>query len=202
MLSNNVGVLSQTALLEADDTEWAWVIEFVLLWWCRGCRVVVPRMQAHGQGVMWSTPCRWLPWWRHALPTWGVCISGSTPRPSTPSSASPRRFGENWSPTASVCRLCPGMVDSNLAATSMRNRPDRYGGPVAAADTTGLLPRDAPGGGRPVRRGGDRSGPAPHPDPPRDRADGRGPGPGTGRGLRVLRRSRRRRRDRLSAVSS
>ena len=33
-----------------------------------------------------------------------------------------------------VSVLCPGMVASNLAATSLRNRPERHGGPVTTPD--------------------------------------------------------------------
>ena len=40
--------------------------------------------------------------------------------------------------------MCPGLVDSNLLATSLRNRPSRYGGPQEAGDTAGMIPGAMP----------------------------------------------------------
>jgi short-subunit dehydrogenase len=39
-----------------------------------------------------------------------------------------------------VSCLCPGTVDSNLMQTSMRHRPDRYGGAVEVGETVGAIP--------------------------------------------------------------
>ena len=141
VLSNNVGVIVDAPLLEASEQQWGWVIEFNLMTIVRSCAVLVPRIQAHGQGghvvntasmaaLFASTPEQ----------VGGVRLGLYTTTKHAILGYSETLRGELAPDGIGVSCLCPGMVDSNLMATSLRNRPQRYGGAEAAGDTAGLIP--------------------------------------------------------------
>jgi NAD(P)-dependent dehydrogenase (short-subunit alcohol dehydrogenase family) len=126
-LSNNVGVVPRTTLASATENDWSWVIEFNLMSAVRAVDVFLPALRAHGEpahivntasmaalvvhpaeiqiGLYTAT--------KHAFLGYGSTLR---------SELAPEGIG--------VSTLCPGMVASNIAATSARNRPERYGGPL------------------------------------------------------------------------
>jgi NAD(P)-dependent dehydrogenase (short-subunit alcohol dehydrogenase family) len=141
VLSNNVGVIVDVPLLEATEQQWGWVVEFNLMTIVRACSVIVPRIRAHGGGghvvntasmaaLFASTPQQ----------VGGVRLGLYTTTKHAILGYSETLRGELAPDGIGVSCLCPGMVDSNLLATSLRNRPERYGGAEQAGDTTGLIP--------------------------------------------------------------
>ena len=129
VLSTNVGVVADRPLATASETDWAWIIEFNLLSAVRAVDVFLPHLRASGGsahivitaslaallappsvsgvhlGLYTAT--------KHALLGYAEC---------TPGELADEGIG--------VSLLCPGMVRSNLAATSARHRPARHGGPL------------------------------------------------------------------------
>jgi NAD(P)-dependent dehydrogenase (short-subunit alcohol dehydrogenase family) len=114
VLSTNVGVVADRPLTVASEADWAWIIEFNLLSAVRAVDVFLPRLRASGPppsivgihlGLYTAT--------KHALLGYAESLRGEL-------------GGEG----IGVSLLCPGMVQSNLAATSARHRPARHGGPL------------------------------------------------------------------------
>ncbi len=140
VLSNNVGILVDSPLVDSTEEQWGWAVEFNLMSIVRACRVFVPRIRAHGSGG-------------HVINT----ASMAALRASRPQEVSGANLGiytttkhavlgytetlrwELADEGIGVSCFCPGMIDSNLMTTSLRNRPDRYGGPVTVRDTLGLI---------------------------------------------------------------
>jgi len=131
VLSNNVGVVIDKPLGQCTDRDWAWGIEFNFLSIVRGVTAFLPRLRAHGgeahivgtaslAGVLALPSSPAMPAHlgiytatKHALVAYSEMLRGEL---------APERIG--------VSVLCPGLVKSNLAATSARNRPERFGGPL------------------------------------------------------------------------
>jgi NAD(P)-dependent dehydrogenase (short-subunit alcohol dehydrogenase family) len=128
LLANNVGVVTNTRLDEASEADWAWVIEFNLMSIVRAVDVFLPSLREHGEpahivnnasmaalvirtgnlhlGLYTATKHALLGYTevlRHELAAEGIGVS----------------------------ILCPGQVVSNIARSSARVRPERYGGPLA-----------------------------------------------------------------------
>ncbi len=55
VLYNNAGVASGGTMLQADLTEWRWMLEINLLGVVRGCRAFLPRMLERGSGLIVNT---------------------------------------------------------------------------------------------------------------------------------------------------
>ncbi len=141
VLSNNVGVIVDSPLLDSTEDQWAWAIEFNLFTLVRCCRVIVPHIRAHGRGghvvntasmaaLMAATPEQ----------VAGVNLGIYTATKHAALGFTETLRGELAADGIGVSCLCPGTVDSNLMATSMRNRPDRYGGPVDTENYSGSMP--------------------------------------------------------------
>ena len=129
VLSTNVGVVADRPVATASETDWGWIIEFNLLSAVRAVDVFLPQLRASGGsahivitaslaallappsvsgvhlGLYTAT--------KHALLGYAECLR---------SELADHGIG--------VSLLCPGMVRSNLAATSARHRPARHGGPL------------------------------------------------------------------------
>ena len=131
VLANLVGVITNRRLDEASEAEWAWFFEFNVMAHVRANNVFLPHLRAHGEpahimntssmaglvtrgpelvggfnnGLYTST--------KHALI--GYCTMLRL-------ELAPEGIG--------VSVLCPGLVAGNLSATSSRNRPERFGGPL------------------------------------------------------------------------
>jgi NAD(P)-dependent dehydrogenase (short-subunit alcohol dehydrogenase family) len=131
VLSNNVGVVIDKPLAECTDRDWAWGLEFNFTSMVRGIAAFLPHLRAHGgeshvvctaslAGVLALPHSPNMPAHlgiytatKHALVAYCEMLRGEL---------APERIG--------VSVLCPGLVKSNLGATSARNRPERYGGPL------------------------------------------------------------------------
>lgn len=142
VLSNNVGVVTDVALVDASEQDWAWVIEFNLMSIVRACTVIVPRMLAHGRpGHVVNTASMAALFASTPEQVGGVRLGLYTTTKHAVLGYTETLRGELAPAGIGVSCFCPGMVDSNLRATSLRNRPARHGGPVEAADTVGLIPQ-------------------------------------------------------------
>ncbi|HEX2382962.1 MAG TPA: SDR family NAD(P)-dependent oxidoreductase [Acidimicrobiales bacterium] len=154
ILASNVGVLTSTPLDRASERDWSWSLELNVLSHVRAVDVFLPHLRAGGPpahivltaslaavyvpptiaethlGVYTAT--------KHAVLGYGETLRNEL---------EPESIG--------VSVLCPGMVQSNLVATSARHRPERHGGPFtpampAASDREqtqllGMLPPEAVG---------------------------------------------------------
>ncbi len=141
VLSNNVGVVHDARLLDATEGEWAWVIEFNLMSIVRACAVIVPRIRSHGRGGhVVNTASMAALWASRPEEVGGVHLGLYTTTKHAVLGYSETLRGELAEDGIGVSCLCPGTVDSNLMATSMRNRPARHGGPGVAGETRGLIP--------------------------------------------------------------
>jgi NAD(P)-dependent dehydrogenase (short-subunit alcohol dehydrogenase family) len=132
VLSNNVGVACSRKLELATENEWAWAIEFNLMSAVRSVNVFLPRIRAHGQGG-------------HIVNNAAVAALVAIVAPSVGSTGAPlglymaskhALFGytetlrfELAPENIGVSMISTGTVASQLAKTSARNRPARYGGP-------------------------------------------------------------------------
>jgi len=132
VLIHTVGVVADTPLASATEEEWGWFSEFHLMSAVRTVNAFLPGIRAHGEPahiVLTSSMAGLLALspqmtggvntglytvMKHALVGYGEMLRHEL---------EPEGIG--------VSVLCPGLVESNLATTSARNRPDRYGGTFA-----------------------------------------------------------------------
>ena len=144
VLVNTVGVIANTPLASATEEEWGWFTEFHLMSAVRTVNAFLPGIRAHGEGahiVLTSSMAGLLALspqmtggtntglytvMKHALVGYGEMLRYEL---------APEGIG--------VSVLCPGLVESNLGATSARNRPDRYGGAFADPSGGGGMPPGA-----------------------------------------------------------
>lgn len=126
---HTVGVVGTTTLTTATEAEWAWYVEFHLMSAVRTVNAFLPALRAHGEPahiVLTSSMAGLL-----ALPP--AATHGSNTGLYTVMKHALVGYGEmlrgELDPDGiGVSVLCPGLVRSNLGATSARNRPERYGG--------------------------------------------------------------------------
>lgn len=141
VLSNNVGVVVDADTVEATEAQWGWAIEFNLMTIVRSCREFVPRMRAHGEGGhIVNTASMAALWASRPEEVHGARLALYTATKHAVLGYTETLRWELAAEGIGVSTLCPGLVDSNLGATSMRNRPERYGGPEPMDDTRGLMP--------------------------------------------------------------
>ncbi|MGH9231239.1 MAG: SDR family NAD(P)-dependent oxidoreductase [Acidimicrobiales bacterium] len=131
VLSTNVGVVADRPLVTASETDWAWIIEFNLLSAVRAVDAFLPHLRASGGSahiVITASLAALL-----APPSVGGLRLGvyTATKHALLGYAESLR-GELADEGIGVSLLCPGMVRSNLAATSARHRPARHGGPLPA----------------------------------------------------------------------
>jgi len=145
VLVQTVGVIADTPLAEATEQEWGWFSEFHLMSAVRTVNAFLPGMRAHGEGghiVLTSSMAGLLALspqmtggvntglytvMKHALVGYGEMLRHEL---------APEGIG--------VSVLCPGLVESNLGATSARNRPERFGGAFADPSGGGMPPGAMP----------------------------------------------------------
>jgi NAD(P)-dependent dehydrogenase (short-subunit alcohol dehydrogenase family) len=131
VLSTNVGVVADRPLTSASETDWAWIIEFNLLSAVRAVDVFLPHLRASGGSahvVVTASLAALL-----APPTVsGIHLGLYTATKHALLGYAESLRGELADEGIGVSLLCPGMVRSNLAATSARHRPARHGGPLPA----------------------------------------------------------------------
>ena len=140
VFANNVGVIVDAPLVEATEQQWAWVIEFNLMSIVRGAGVFAPRM-AHGAGAhIVNTASMAALFAGTPDMVGGVHLGLYTATKHAVLGYSEILRSELAGDGIGVSVLCPGLVDSNLMATSLRNRPERHGGAEEVASTTGANP--------------------------------------------------------------
>ena len=131
ILSNNVGVVINKSLASCTDEDWGWGIEFNLMSIVRSVAAFLPHLREHGEeshivntaslaGVL-AIP---------SAPNFPIHLGIYTATKHAVVAYSEMLRGELAPDRIGVSVLCPGMVQSNLAATSARNRPERFGGPL------------------------------------------------------------------------
>ena len=129
VLSTNVGVVADRPLASASEADWAWIIEFNLLSAVRAVDVFLPHLRASGGPahiVITASLAALL-----APPSVsGVHLGLYTATKHALLGYAESLRGELAGEGIGVSLLCPGMVRSNLAATSARHRPARHGGPL------------------------------------------------------------------------
>jgi NAD(P)-dependent dehydrogenase (short-subunit alcohol dehydrogenase family) len=151
VLSNNVGVILNRRLDEATETEWAWFFEFNVMAIVRSNQVFLPHLRATGEGghiVNTSSMAGLL-----ALPP--VAVGGyfnglyTTTKHALIGYCEMLRM-ELEPEGIGVSVLCPGLVAGSLSSTAARNRPARFGGPMAdpragTPPNPAAMPNDAVG---------------------------------------------------------
>jgi len=127
LLSNNAGVVPTLgALEERTDDEWLWVMSVNLHGIVRSVQAFLPRIRAQGGEAHIQNTASMA----------GITVAGAhgigiyTASKHACVGYSLSLRGELAEAGIGVSVLCPGMVASNLAATSARNRPSEYGGPL------------------------------------------------------------------------
>jgi NAD(P)-dependent dehydrogenase (short-subunit alcohol dehydrogenase family) len=151
VLSNNVGVILNRRLDEASESEWAWFFEFNVMSIVRGNRVFLPHLRATGEGghiVNTSSMAGLLALAPEAV---GGYFNGlyTTTKHALIGYCEMLRM-ELAPEGIGVSVLCPGLVAGNLSSTAARNRPARFGGPMAdpragATPNPAAMPNDAVG---------------------------------------------------------
>ena len=147
---HTVGVIAGTPLTEATDTDWDWFLELHLRSAVRTVNAFLPELRRHpgdAHVVLTASMAGLL-----ALPpshTGGVNTGLYTVAKHALVAYAEMLRGELAPEGVGVSVLCPGRVSSNLAATSARNRPDRYGGafagPPDGTEPPGAMPNEAVG---------------------------------------------------------
>lgn len=130
VLAHTVGVVADTPLTIAGEAEWAWFVELHLMSAVRTVDAFLVALRDHGEeahivltssmaGLLALSPAMTggvntgiYTVMKHALVGYGEMLRHEL---------APDGIG--------VSVLCPGLVESNLASTSARHRPARYGGP-------------------------------------------------------------------------
>ncbi len=140
VFANNVGVIVDAPLVEATEQQWAWVIEFNLMSIVRGVSVFAPRM-IHDDGAhIVNTASMAALFAGTPEMVGGVHLGLYTATKHALLGYSEILRSELAADGIGVSVLCPGLVDSNLMATSLRNRPDRYGGAEEISPITSVVP--------------------------------------------------------------
>lgn len=145
LLSNNAGVILTPGPLEnATVTDWEWVFSVNFFGIVKSVKAFLPLLRAHGQGghiVNTSSMAGIV-----AIPEIQVGVYGASKYACVAYSEYLR--AELAPEGIGVSVLCPGMIESNLAATSARNRPEQFGGPLPEPAVAGLRRGEAPAGNR------------------------------------------------------
>lgn len=143
VLSNNVGVIVNRRIDEATEADWSWFFEFNVMSIVRGNLAFLPHLRAHGQGghiVNTSSMAGLLALEPRAVGGYFNGLYTTTKHAligyceMLRMELAPERIG--------VSVLCPGLVAGNLSSTAARNRPERFGGPLADP-RAGTLPNPA-----------------------------------------------------------
>jgi NAD(P)-dependent dehydrogenase (short-subunit alcohol dehydrogenase family) len=136
MLVGNAGVSSTGAQHTIGENNWRWVLEVNLLGLVFGGEVFIPLLKSHGEGGYILNVAS-------MAGIQGVSYSG----PYCASKAAAVSLSESWRAELQkdgivVSVLCPGFVKSRVY-DSMRNRQERFGGPVYFDDLVQAKPKRA-----------------------------------------------------------
>lgn len=149
VLVNTVGVILDRRLDEATEEDWQWFLEFNVLASVRSVNSFLPHLRASGDEahiVITSSMAGLL-----ALPpamVGGIYNGLYTTTKHALIGYCDMLRAELEPEGIGVSVLCPGLVAGNLSATSAKNRPERFGGPLpsperrAASGMPGAMPGD------------------------------------------------------------
>jgi NAD(P)-dependent dehydrogenase (short-subunit alcohol dehydrogenase family) len=122
VLSNNAGVIQLVPGIEASDDDWRYVLDVNVMGTVKGCRVFAPRMIEQGEGHLVNTA------------SMAGLVADAVPMLSLYTTSKHAVLGlcetlrgELEAHNVRVSCVCPGLVESNLSLTSLRNRSERYG---------------------------------------------------------------------------
>ncbi len=127
VVSNNAGVSApQGPIADKTDKDWQWVFSVNLFGIVKAVQAFLPGMRSHGQGghIVNTSSMAGLV----AVPELQVGIYTASKYACTGyceilrAELAPEGIG--------VSVLCPGLIDTQLSATSARNRPTAFGGPL------------------------------------------------------------------------
>ena len=136
VLSNNAGVMMRRSVLESSEEDWLWVLSVNLHGIVNCCRVFAARMVDQGVESRIVNTASMAALLGQAYP--GLSLYTASKHACLGFSDGLRAELAPHGIRVSV--LCPGMVTSNLARTSARSRPARFGGPMPepAGDVSGF----------------------------------------------------------------
>jgi NAD(P)-dependent dehydrogenase (short-subunit alcohol dehydrogenase family) len=132
LLSNNVAVILNRRLDQASEEEWAWFLEFNVMTIVRGNQAFLPYLRATGEGGHLVNTSSLAGLVALQPEVEGGYFNGlyTTTKHALIGYCEMLRM-ELAPEGIGVSVLCPGLVVGNLGSTSARNRPARYGGPMA-----------------------------------------------------------------------
>lgn len=145
LLVHMPGVISHASAAESSDDTWGWSLEFNLMAAVRDVRAFLPVLRSHDEE-------------RHIVITASTAGLMSIPPELaggldigvyTVAKHATLAYGEMLRSELTregigVSTLCPGVVNTNLDATSAKNRPARFGGPLGHTKELDLPVRMAP----------------------------------------------------------
>ena len=134
VVSANAGVIvPQGPLAEKSSADWAFVFSVNLFGIVKTVQAFLPGMRAHGEGGHFQNTASMAG--LVTIPDIEVGIYGASKYACV---AYCEQLRAELAPEGiGVSVLCPGMVASNLSATSAANRPDAFGGPGPAPAVRG-----------------------------------------------------------------
>jgi NAD(P)-dependent dehydrogenase (short-subunit alcohol dehydrogenase family) len=132
LLSNTVAVILNRRLYQASEDEWAWFLEFNVMAIVRGNQAFLPYLRATGEGGHLVNTSSLAGLVALQPEVEGGYFNGlyTTTKHALIGYCEMLRM-ELAPEGIGVSVLCPGLVVGNLGATSARNRPARFGGPMA-----------------------------------------------------------------------
>ena len=145
VLSNNAGViLTPSPLEDASIPDWEWVFSVNFFGIVKSVNAFLPSLRAHGEPahIVNTASMAGIV----TIPGLQVGVYGASKYACVAYSETLR--AELAREQIGVSVLCPGMIESNLAATSARNRPAHFGGPLPTPAVGGMRKEAAPPGNR------------------------------------------------------
>jgi len=145
VLVSTVGVIVDRRLDAATEDDWAWMLEFNVMAVVRGVDVFLPYLRAHGEPahiVCTSSMAGLLALGPSVV---GGVFNGLYTTTKHALIGYCAMLRDELAPESiGVSVLCPGLVAGKLGATSARNRPERFGGPMAYDPARGMPPSAMP----------------------------------------------------------
>jgi NAD(P)-dependent dehydrogenase (short-subunit alcohol dehydrogenase family) len=139
VLVNTVGVILDRALDSATEADWSWFFEFNIMATVRSVNTFLPHLRAHGDPahiVVTSSMAGLLALGPEIV---GGVRNGLYTTTKHALIGYSEMLRQELAPEGiGVSVLCPGLVQGSLSATSARNRPARYGGPLPAPERAGM----------------------------------------------------------------
>lgn len=143
LLSNNAGVIVPLEpVTQKSIADWEFVFSVNLFGIVRSVSAFLPAIRAHGEGGHIVNTASMAGLVSHA--GLDIAIYGASKYACVAYTEYLR--AELAPESIGVSVLCPGMVESNLSATSAANRPARFGGPAPTPDVPGIRADSAPPG--------------------------------------------------------